>query len=400
MALPGSGFRLVDCDGHILEPLDIWDRYVPRKYVDAANNACSVYNDPDGGARARINGELKTKGMQGGGTYGLSPEEGAKRRWLPGELADGGFYGKSRVADQMDPQDIESVVIFGSLGNVLNGVRDGELLAEMCRGYNNWVSDEYCAPFPQRLYPMAYLPWQNVPEARKELQRTAEKGFKGIKVPAKRKLVEKPVYDPALDAVWGDAQDAGMTLAVHPSASFDGMPEMADVLTREAGALPAAGGIVSPLNGMVMLTYFIYGGILDKYPKLKLAIIECNGGWMPLLLDRLDRQYKMSPENFPGVKRLPSETFMQQCAVAFMAEETTLPAFAEKYQDQIIWGTDFPHLDAENVAEIWETLEPVAEDIQAKILRNNAIRFFNLPLEPYGTPAAAASSAGTAAMRS
>jgi predicted TIM-barrel fold metal-dependent hydrolase len=196
--------------------------------------------------------------------------------------------------------------------------------------------------------------------------------------------------------VWADAQDAGMTLAVHPSAFFDDMPEMADVLTREAGALPGAGGILAPLNGMVMLTYFIYGGILDKYPELKLAIIECNGGWMPLLLDRLDRQYKMSPENYPGVNRLPSETFMRQCAVAFMAEETTLPAFAEKYQDQIIWGTDYPHLDAESVAEIWETLESVPADIQTKILRNNAIRVFNLPLEPYSAPLAGVSSTSSA----
>jgi predicted TIM-barrel fold metal-dependent hydrolase len=368
--------------------------------VEAANQACSVDNEPTGGARVWINGELKTVGMQGAGTYGLSQEEAAKRRWLPGELANGGFFASSRVADQMDPQDIESVVVFGSLGNALNGVKDGDLLAEMCRGYNNWVSEEYCSPYPQRLYPMSCLPWQNVPEARKELQRTAAKGFKGIKVPAKRKLVEKPVYDPALDAVWADAQDAGMTLAVHPSAFFDEMPEMADVLTREAGALPAAGGILSPLNGMVTLTYFIYGGILDKYPKLKLAIIECNGGWMPLLLDRLDRQYKMKPKNFPGVKRLPSETFMQQCAVAFMAEETTLPAFAEKYQDQIIWGTDYPHLDAESAAEIWQTLKPVPADIQAKILRNNAIKFFNLPLDPHGAPKASASPASrTAALR-
>ncbi|HZS15553.1 MAG TPA: amidohydrolase family protein [Candidatus Dormibacteraeota bacterium] len=396
MAHTPSGFRLVDCDGHILEPLDIWERYVPRKYVDAANRACSVYNDPEGGARAWINGELKAKGMQGGGTYGLSQEEGAKRRWLPGELADGGFFATSRVSDQMDPQDIEAVVIFGSVGNVLNGVRDGDLLAEMCRGYNNWVFDEYCSAHPDRLFPMAYLPWQNVAEARKELRRTAEKGFKGIKVPAKRRLVEKPVYDPVLDPVWADAQDAGMTLAVHPSTSFDDMPEMADVLTREEGALPAAGGILSPLNGMVMLTYFMYGGILDKYPGLKLAIIECNGGWMPLLLDRLDRQYKMDPRNYPGVKRLPSETFMQQCAVAFMAEETTLPAFAEKYQDQIIWGTDYPHLDAENVAEIRETLEPVPADIQVKILRNNAIRVFNLPLEPYGALTTASPAAAVA----
>ena len=277
----GIGFKMVDCDGHILEPIDIWDRYVEPAHRESANQACGLYNHPDGGVSARINGELCPKGMQGGGTFGIPEEMAATLHWSPEDLCRGGFDGHARVTDQMDPGDIEAVVIFGSLGNVLNGVRDGELLAHMCRGYNDWVSDEYCAADPQRLFPMGYLPWQTVPLARDELKRIAAKGFRGLKVPAKRRLMDKPLYQTDFDPLWADAEEAGLVLSVHPSVYWDNLPEMADVLVAEEFSLPAARGVLSPMNGMISLTYLIYGGVLDRFPDLKACIVECNGGWMP-----------------------------------------------------------------------------------------------------------------------
>ncbi len=377
---PKNGFKLVDCDGHILEPLDIWDRYVDREHREAAYQACSVYNHPDGGASAWINGVLGPKGMQGGGTFGIPPGEAAKRTWAPEDLCLGGFDPHARVQQQMDPGGIEAVIIFGSLGNVMNGVRDGEMLSLLCRGYNDWVSDEYSGPYPGRMFPMGYLPWQNVPLAIQELRRVAAKGFRGLKLPAKRRLHDKAVHTPDMAPLWAEAQEAELVLAIHPSVHWDNLPEMADVLVHDQSSLPSSQGILSPLNGIVSLTHLIYGGVLDRFPRLKVCVVECNGGWLPFLLDRLDRQYKFAPKNFPGVTTLPSETFRRQCGVCFMAEESTLPLFAEEYQDQILWGTDYPHLDAESTDEIWERLSSVREPVQQKILRDNAIKLFNLPL--------------------
>ncbi len=375
-------FEIIDCDGHILEPLDLWDRYIDSSYRDRANEACSIINHDEGGATLRLNGDLfdQRRSFQSAGTFGIAHEDAAKRRWSPEEICRGGFDPGARVADQMDPGNIEAALLFGSQGNQLNGVKDAGVLAPMCRAYNTWLLDEYCGSYPERMFPIALLPWHDPDLSVQELKWAVQKGFKGIKAPAKRRFHKTFIYDEGFYPLWEVAQEAGVVLAIHPS-SVDRLPDMSDVLTREEGSLNSNSAILSPLNGIVSLTQLIFGGVLDRFPRLKVCVVECNGGWMPLLLDRLDGRYNFQPWASPEVKSLPSESFRRQCWVAFMAEErTTLPLFAESFQDHIVWGTDYPHLDAETTDEIWETLERVPETVQRKILRENAIRLYNLPL--------------------
>ena len=280
----------------------------------------------------------------------------------------------------MNPSNIEAAMLFGSVGNQLNGVRDAEILAVMCRAYNRWLLEEYCQPYSGRLFPIALLPWLDTARALQELRWAAENGFRGVKLPAKRLLPDKPLHHKDLLPLWAMAEEGGIVVAIHPS-SVDQMPDMSEVLVRDEGSPPNGAAIVSPMNGMVSLTQFIYSGVLDAYPRLKVCILECNGGWMPQLLDRLDGRYCFAPQDFPQMKSLPSETFRRQCAIAFMAEEkTTLPLFAEAFQDHILWGSDYPHLDAETAGEMWETLSSVPEPIKRKILRDNAIKLYGLPL--------------------
>ena len=379
---PQGRFPIIDCDGHVLEPIDIWDRWVEGKHRERAKEACQVVNLPGGGSRLRLNGELfPHRTMHSAGTFGIPHDRVAGLGWRPEDLCRGGFDPHARIRDQMDPGGIEAALLFGSMGNQINGVKDGEILAIMCRGYNRWLSEEYAAAYPDRLFPIAIVPWHDAPRAREELVWAAERGFLGVKLPAKRLLHDRPVYHDEFMPLWETAEEAGLVIGVHPS-SVDYLPSMADVLLREQHSLPTASAIVSPLNGLTTLTHFIYGGVLERCPALKVCVVECHGGWLPFLLDRLDGRYKFAPHDFPHLKGLPSETFRRQCFVAFMAEErTTLPLFAEAFQDHIVWGSDYPHLDAEDPSEIWEVLAPVPQAVRRKILRENAARLYRLPLE-------------------
>ncbi len=275
----------------------------------------------------------------------------------------------------------EAAMLFGSMGNQMNGVKDGEVLSVLCRGYNRWLQEEYAAPYPKRLFPIALIPWHDVPRAEAEMRWAAQRGFPGVKLPAKRLLHDRPVHHADFRPLWAAAQQTETVVGVHPS-SADFLPGMADVLEREPFALSTASAIVSPMNGMVALTHFIYGGVLDRFPRLKVCVVECNGGWLPFLLDRLDARYHFKPSDFPDLRALPSELFLRQCHVAFMADERrTLPLYAEQLQDNLVWGTDYPHLDAEDPADIWKTLSGVPKHVQRKILRDNAIRMYRLPLK-------------------
>jgi predicted TIM-barrel fold metal-dependent hydrolase len=171
-------YNVVDADGHILEPLDLWDKYIDPKFRDRAPRIAKGEN---GKERLIIEEHAVGDGQRGIGRIGAV---GARQGVVEGDTMaykdgkPGGFDPHKRIPD-MDADGIDAAVHSPSLGLFAGGIHEPQLAAATCRAYNRWLAD-YCKPYPERLFGVAMLPMQDVDLAIAEMRFSKkELGFKG-----------------------------------------------------------------------------------------------------------------------------------------------------------------------------------------------------------------------------
>ncbi|WP_179131440.1 amidohydrolase family protein, partial [Candidatus Entotheonella palauensis] len=163
-------FKVIDADGHILEPRDIWDNYMDPQYRDRAP---FMFRDTDGKERLNIDGKI-IGGPRGLGRLGAI---GLRDGRVPEDLSydegrPGGFDPHERIKD-LDLDGIDAAFLYPSVGLFSGAIDDPDLAAAMCRAYNRWLVD-YCKPYPDRLFPVAMLPMQSIEYAIEEIKYAKE----------------------------------------------------------------------------------------------------------------------------------------------------------------------------------------------------------------------------------
>src|SRR5947207_12448599 len=165
-------YNVVDADGHILEPLSLWDEYIDPGFRERRPR---FVIDENGKERLSVEGKLlgNPRGIGSLGAVGV--RQGAVKldslKYAEGKK--GGFDPHARIVD-MDADGIDAAFLYPSLGLFAGAVEDPELAAAMCRAYNRWLAD-YCKPYPDRLFGVAMLPMQSVELATEEMCYACEK---------------------------------------------------------------------------------------------------------------------------------------------------------------------------------------------------------------------------------
>jgi predicted TIM-barrel fold metal-dependent hydrolase len=196
--------------------------------------------------------------------------------------------------------------------------------------------------------------------------------------PADKRLPD--VHDKRYDRLWATIQEAGLSIMNH----LEVKEEMWDVFRRDPTPQK---GIFTALPSMRLaesICFWILTGTLERFPKLRVILVEPGLGWLPWFFDsvldaRMDLHYQ-----FPGMKLKPTEYFKRQMGATFMYEPRGLKAFYEYFgPDCLYWSTDFPH-----PATCWphsqqQVIRQCAEaGIQAadrrKIVSENALKAFAL----------------------
>src|SRR5437016_2780522 len=160
-------YKVIDADGHILEPLDLWDRYMDPAYRERAPRL--IIGD-NGKERLLVEGKIlgNPKGL--GRLGGVGARDGSVRvdvmKYADGR--PGGFDPHARIKD-LDLDGIDAAFLYPSIGLFSGAVSDPKLAAAMCRAYNRWLAD-YCTPYPDRLFGIAMLPMQSVELAIEEMR--------------------------------------------------------------------------------------------------------------------------------------------------------------------------------------------------------------------------------------
>lgn len=235
--------------------------------------------------------------------------------------------------------------------------------------------------------------WVFLPDmagAVRELERSATKlGLRAVKLTGG--FDDSDLDGQSMWPLYEAAEALNLPILVHPAArAFEdqtGHPWLIGA-ERFNGMRFLASTLGFPFTYMHTITRLIFSGVLDRFPKLKLAFFEGGVGWVPFLRNQLDcetqhRSFR-SYQAKAGIKlqRKPSEYF-DQLYVAAIAYEPYLADTARQWTDhRIITGSDFDHADP---IATWPTTverirkqEGLSPADQEKILGGNAMKLFGI----------------------
>lgn len=352
---------IIDADGHVVEPPELWDRYLPAEFRAAAPR---VVVDDDGGARYRLEGKLTPR-------LPLMRIAGRDAGFVP---PPGGSNAVSRLAD-LDTEGIGAAVLYPSTGLLLAGVEDPPTAVALCRAYNEWLAD-FCRTDPQRLIGVAALPLQDPTAAEAEARRVAEAGFRAVFV-RPNPCAGRTLADQAYDPLWSACEDAELAVGVHegttlnvPTAGIDRFP---DFVSQHA--------VSHAVEQQLALVALVTSGALERHPDLSVVFLEAGCGWVPYWLERLDTHFEKWGDMLPSLRTRPSELFARQCWVSCDGDERTLPATAAALgAERLVWASDYPHPDATfpGAARALAERGDVPSDAKRAILGDNATALYRL----------------------
>jgi uncharacterized protein len=369
---------VVDIDGHITEPPDLWLRYVDAPYRDLAPRIVAGANGAD---VVRFFGTEHVPaypiGLPGAGMAGtrVGPRTMFERRYADGHA--GGFDAPARLA-VMDSEGIDAAVLFPTLSAIpIAVIPDEQFSLALARGYNNWLS-EFCQADSTRLFGVAQVPLLHLEAAIGEARRAvSELGMKMVylrpNLYAGRSWTDR-TYDP----FWACIQDLGVPVAYHEGTFPQGMPTAG--IDRFDNYFFQH--IVShPFEQQLACLSLIAGGVLERFPRLQVAFMESGTGWLPYWLHRIDEHFQSLGWMVPEITMAPSHYFQRQCFVSTEPGDACLAAaVAAVGFERILFASDFPHYDAVFPGAVRTFMETTSLSSEARsaILGRNAARLLGI----------------------
>ena len=136
-----------------------------------------------------------------------------------------------------------------------------------------------------------------------------------------------------------------------------------------------------PLGIMFVVTCFTSGGILERFPQLKVGLLEGNCSWAPFMMYRLDEHWEWTGKyEAPELQMAPSRYFLRNCFVSCEADEVVAKHYFEDFgDDNVVFSTDYPHADSKfpHATEAFLKL-PFEESTKRKILWKNYCKLYGI----------------------
>ena len=364
-----NGFKVIDADAHFYEPGDIWDKYVEPAFQERMPRVAKVH----GKAILEYEGQETMNALKSKQLFSMMDDKF-------GHAFRDNWSLESRLKD-MDTEGWDIQVCLPTNGAAAPFYKEPDISAALCRAYNNWAFD-FCSGAPGRMKFAAVVTGQDPKQMLNETRRAvSELGAVSIFLPTA--IPDKMWHHPDYSPVWEAVQELEAPLAVHGESSSSGSPAANARYAPMDGAFIALSETIGfPFENMMNLGHFMYSGILDRFPRLKLLILEANSGWVPFWLNRLEKYCEGRQSVFFDEHPLgctPQEYFLRQCAVAADADEPSIKYVVDYIgDDNIVFNTDYPHPDApatnEPLANMME--QPLSEDTKRKILWDNSVKIY------------------------
>jgi predicted TIM-barrel fold metal-dependent hydrolase len=361
----------ISADSHVTEPPTLYVDYIDPKFRDAAPRAMLQ----DGGDVYVLPGhEPINMGLVA--SAGRSPQDMGRKFNRYADLHPGGWDPKARIRAQ-EKDGVVGEVLYPTVGMIIYGLEDAGLMQACATAYTRWIA-EYVAFDPTRLWGAGQTAVRSVAEAVADVVRMKELGLRGVYLPS-APLTDEDYDHPSFEPLWRTCEELKMPICFHV---FTG--------GRRNRTFSVRGHSINLWNGVMrenqdLIGMFIFGGLFDRHPDLKLVCVEADAGWAPHFLSRMDHIYRRHGvwHKAPPLKRLPSEYFLEHVYLTFQDDWVAFRTIEMMNGERLMWANDFPHADS-----TWPNSMPLLEaqtacltpQMRRAILRDNVVKLFGLPV--------------------
>lgn len=387
---------VIDTDTHITEPRDTWtDRMSTKKWGDMVPHV--VYDEQAAeeywflGDRRLVPACMTAQG-------GWPEKFPSHPKTF--EQAHPASYEPNARLKMMDELGLWAQALYPNVGGfgsqLWKTLEPQELAFECVRAYNDMLFD-WTSVAPNRFIPICAIPFWNVEESVKEIQRVAARGGKGVIFSGAPQVHGLPfLADRQWDPVWAAAQDAELPVSFHVgSGDMASQFSPGRIAAEGFGVTYARASTSLFFDTATQLTDLLFSGILARFPRLNFVSVESGIGWIPFLLEAADYHFIEGDvrRERPEFEEMPSFYYYRQVYASYWFEQVAPRALLDEVgHDRILFETDFPHptcLEGDKVGSAIGNLDSVPDDIRSKILWENACRCYRL--DPLTIPGARAS---------
>jgi predicted TIM-barrel fold metal-dependent hydrolase len=335
------GYKPISADSHVTEPPNSYIDHIDPKYREIAPRM--IKNDK-GGAQFIVDRMEMKIGMGGLAAAGIDPREIKLDEASFEEIHRGGWDPKARVADQ-DKDGVGGEIVYPSVGMLICNHPDADYKTACFDAYNRWLQ-EYQGGAPDRIFGIGQTAVRSVDETIEDIRRIREMGFWGVMLPCDP-ATEFDYDDRRFDPLWQAAVDLQLPLSFHilTSQRDTGILGMG-LPGRSKGKANMFQGLIRANQDAIGL--FVWGGIFERFPDLKIVCVEADAGWAPHYMYRMDhfyRRHRFHAGN-TDLPRLPSDYFRENVYLTFQDDWTAFQSVDLVNHERLMWASDFPHSDS------------------------------------------------------
>jgi uncharacterized protein len=370
--------RIISADSHVMEPYDLWWGPLGQKFGDRTPRLLNEY-----------------RGRQGTFFYSGNtgrPVAAVRDRDPETEAAAAAAEARGMEACGYDPvvrvrfqeeADIAAEVMNPTrmLGIMRNP--DVEVVQACAQVYNDWAA-AFVSHNPKRFIGVSVIPMNDVDWALTELARTLKKGLLNPMINCQAPEGCPPYRDPIYDGFWAAASeaDAPVTLHLLTGRVLSPLGGAQEQTPEERHANPAKWIELFAEIQTVLANDFIFGGILERFPTLKVVCSEYEVSWIPGFVARLDQiDDNISRFHLPRLSVRASDYMRTRVYHGFISDTAADSSIPHIGIEQVLWGSDFPHfrsIGLEAQSALHKLLGTLPREDQEKVVGGNAAKVFNL----------------------
>jgi predicted TIM-barrel fold metal-dependent hydrolase len=399
-----QGFRVIDSDTHVNPSFDVLRRYADQDLRDRMDDLKpymrTVKPRPGQGDAEDLDAytilSIKPLRLQrvAGEKLGPAKEQSGDRGFLSGRtqmvtrkpltprVAEDNARGRLQDMDT-EGRDID-FIIPGTWAYGAPALAP-QLAMGLVRAYHRYMAD-YCAADARRLKSMILAPATDPAWSAQVIKEHAQEDWVAAVWPLLPEGL--PVDDPDLEPIWAAANEADLPIMYHAfTIETPYFPGYRDIWEN-----PAMGRCAGQTwGGQRFLSFMLMGGMLDRYPNLRVGTLESGHGWLPHWLQRLTRQIDYVRGSVsPTLKHTPVEYAQMGrvfCSIDFSEGVAMTKGVIDLMGAQaLMFASDYPHPETifpDHADTVIAWRQTLGEPAMQKLMWENATRFFRLTSTPW-----------------
>ncbi len=369
------GRFIFSADGHVREPKDLFSAGLPASLRRH-------------GLRAEMQGEYM---VTLAGDHVLNRTR-LNRTPPPEEIANFARPNQKGASDvtarleDMAREGIDAEIVFPSVGisTFMLTDRDAELASTQL--YNNWIDGLFTGRL-STFVRCGILPVRDLAYTVLEMKRLASLGFTAAMLPSVVPAGVPNYNDQAWEPVFDAAQELRIVFVLHTGSG------RADLRFEKGRGGATINYTYQMCDAQQSVMYMVASGLLDTFPRAKVAMIESGASWLAALAERMD-EVNGAHHMFvrPKLSLRPSEIIQRQVSASFQYDRACIMSRSVTGVQALLWGADYPHHEGtfpnsrQVVAHLFDGID-ISEREKDDILGGNAARLFRLPRPEFSVAA-------------